>query len=61
MAAPCQESAVRLLVHTGQARGLCPGLTGVMLLPSACSAPSLSSLEEVTGKERGAANETFAR
>jgi len=32
MAAPCQESAVRLLAHTGQARGLCPGLAGAMLL-----------------------------
>ncbi|XP_075352339.1 uncharacterized protein LOC142407117 isoform X2 [Mycteria americana] len=32
MAAPCPGSVVRLLAHTAQARGLCPRLTGVMLL-----------------------------
>lgn len=61
MAAPCQDSAVRLLAHTGQAKALVPKVGRSDASSSACGTSSQSSLEKVTGKESGAADEMFAR
>lgn len=57
MAAPCQDGAVRLQAGKGLVSKVGQGDA----TSSAHGALSQSSLEKVTGKERGAADEMFAR
>ncbi|XP_017689719.1 PREDICTED: uncharacterized protein LOC108506843 isoform X1 [Lepidothrix coronata] len=52
-AAPCQESAVRFLAHTGQAEGLCLRLAGVMLLQVHMAPPVSHRLKKSQKRRKG--------